>query len=185
MAGTKVSTASTGGTTAFSSATDTVDAVVTAVNDAPVVVASGGTTAYTENGVALAIDPGLTVTDVDNTNLTGATISITANFTSGQDVLGFTTQNGITGSYAAGTGILTLTGTTTVANYQAALRSVTYANSSDNPSTATRTIAFVATDSTTPSAASTQQVSVAAVNDAPACPAASKSGNEDTTLPGR
>ena len=64
----------------------------TAVNDAPVVVASGGTTAYTENGVALAIDPGLTVTDVDNTNLTGATISITANFTSGQDVLGFTTR---------------------------------------------------------------------------------------------
>jgi VCBS repeat-containing protein len=34
-AGTKVSTASTGGTTAFSSATDTVDVTVTAVNDAP------------------------------------------------------------------------------------------------------------------------------------------------------
>jgi len=35
-AGTKVSTASNGGTTAFSSATDTVDVTVTAVNDAPV-----------------------------------------------------------------------------------------------------------------------------------------------------
>ena len=34
-AGTKVSTASNGGTTAFSSATDTVDVIVTAVNDAP------------------------------------------------------------------------------------------------------------------------------------------------------
>ena len=167
MAGTKVSTASTGGTTAFSSATDTVDAVVTAVNDAPVLVATAVSIAFTENGVALGIDPGLAVTDVDSTNLTGATISITANFASGEDVLGFTTQNGITRSYAAGTGILTLTGTTTVANYQAALRSVTYANSSDNPSTATRTIAFVATASTTPRAASTQQVSVAAVNDAP------------------
>ena len=48
-------------------------------------------------------------------------------------MLGFTNQNGITGSFNAATGVLTLTGSATVANYQTALRSVTYANASDNP----------------------------------------------------
>ena len=75
------------------------------------------------------------MTDVDNTNLASATVSITANFVTGEDVLGFTNQNGITGSYNAATGVLTLTGSATVANYQTALRSVTYVNTSDNPST--------------------------------------------------
>ena len=79
------------------------------------------------------IDARLTVTDVDSTNLAGATVSITATYVTGQDVLGFTNQNGITGSFDAATGVLTLTGTATVANYQTALRSVTYANTSDNP----------------------------------------------------
>src|SRR5205823_2123327 len=102
---------------------------ITAVNDAPVVTA-GGTLAYTENDAATAIRPTLTVTDADNTSLTGATVSITANFASGQDVLGFTNQNGITGSYNAATGVLTLSGTATVAQYQTALDSVTYFNSS-------------------------------------------------------
>ena len=71
------------------------------------------------------IDAGLTVTDADNTNLASATVSITANFVTGEDVLGFTNQNGITGSFNAATGVLTLTGSATVANYQTALRSVT------------------------------------------------------------
>ena len=50
--------------------------------------------------------------------------SITGNFHAGQDVLGFTNQNGITGSFNATTGILTLGGTASVAAYQAALESV-------------------------------------------------------------
>ena len=67
---------------------------------------------------------------------------ITSNLNSGEDELDFTDQNGITGTYDSGTGVLTLTGTSSVANYQAALRSVTYENSSDDPSTATRTVSF-------------------------------------------
>ena len=46
-------------------------------------------------------------------------------FTSG-DQLVFTNQNGITGSYNAGTGVLTLTGHATKALYEAALESVAY-----------------------------------------------------------
>jgi hypothetical protein len=146
--------------------TDLVNITVNAANDAPVVTATAGNLSYTENAPATAIDPGLTVTDVDSTNLTGATVAITANFASGQDVLGFTNQLGITGNYNSGTGLLTLTGTTTVANYQTALRSVTYQNSSDNPSTATRTVTFTANDGTTTGSA-TRGIIVSAVNDAP------------------
>jgi Ca2+-binding RTX toxin-like protein len=42
--------------------------------------------------------------------------------------------------------VLTLSGASSVANYQEALRSVTYFNSSDNPSTATRTISYQVDD---------------------------------------
>ena len=146
--------------------TDTVNITVNAANDAPVVTATAGNLSYTENAAATAIDPGLTVTDIDSTNLTGATVAITGNFASGQDVLAFIDQLGITGSYNGGTGVLTLTGTTTVANYQTALRSVTYANSSDNPSTATRTVTFTANDGTNTGTA-TRGIAITAVNDAP------------------
>ena len=58
----------------------------------------------------------------------------------GQDVLGFANQNGISGAWNAATGTLTLSGSSSVANYQTALRSVTFASTSDDPTVnATRT----------------------------------------------
>jgi hypothetical protein len=146
--------------------TDSINITVNAANDAPVVTATAGNLSYTENDLATAIDPGLTITDVDNANLTGATVAITGNFANGQDVLAFTNQLGITGNYNAGTGVLTLTGTTTVANYQTALRSVTYANSSDNPSTSPRTVTFTVNDGTNTGSA-TRGIIITAVNDGP------------------
>jgi len=148
--------------------TDTVAITVTANNDAPLISAIEATTlAYTENGAATAITSGLVLTDVDNANLSSATVQITGNYASGQDVLAFTDQNGITGSWNASTGTLTLTGTASVAQYQTALRSVTYQNTSDAPSTASRTVSFSVTDGTTASNIGTRSISVAAVNDAP------------------
>jgi hypothetical protein len=137
------------------------------VNDAPVVTPTVPAITYTENAAATTLDGGITVTDVDSTNLTGATISISANFQSGADVLSFTPVGTVTGIYNAGTGVLTLSGTDTVGNYQTALRSVKYANSSENPSAAARTISWVATDGTTPSTAANTTVNVTPVNDAP------------------
>jgi Calx-beta domain len=146
--------------------TDTINITVNGANDAPIVTATAGNLSYTENDPATAIDTGLTITDVDDANLTGATVAITANFASDQDVLAFTNQLGITGNYNSGTGVLTLTGTTTVANYQTALRSVTYQNTSDNPSTATRTVTFTVNDGTN-TVSATRDINVTAVNDAP------------------
>ena len=118
---------------------------VIAVNDRPVLGGVGGSAAYTENGPGSEVAPALTVADPDDTQLIAATVSITAGFDAG-DVLLFTDQNGITGSFAAGT--LSLSGTATLAEYRDALRSVRFATAGDAPSTATRTVSFVVNDGT-------------------------------------
>ena len=98
---------------------------VTAVHVAPT-ISTGGTVTYAAGGTAAVLDPTLTVTDVDSGgNITGATIAVGAGFIAG-DLLNFSNQNGITGSYNTSTGVLTLSGTATIANYQAALDAITY-----------------------------------------------------------
>ena len=89
---------------------DTAIINIGSANDAPVLDAHSGSLSYTENQAATAIDTAITVSDVDSANLAGATVQITGNFVSGQDVLGFTNQNGIAGSYNAATGVLMLAG---------------------------------------------------------------------------
>lgn len=140
---------------------------ITPENDAPEITTSSGALSYTENGAATAIDDALTLTDVDSENITGATVSITNILFSG-DVLAFEDTANITGSYDSG--VLTLDGDDSVANYEAALKSVKYNSTSENPSTATRTVTFRATDDGTPNATSdpaTKDIAVTAVNDAP------------------
>ena len=103
---------------------------------------------YAPNAPAVAVTATLSVTDPDSANLSGATIQITGGYQSG-DVLGFTDFANIAGTFNADTGTLTLTGVDSVANYEAAMRSVTYVSSSQNP--AARTVSFQVTDGTDPS----------------------------------
>ncbi len=64
-------------------------------------------------------------------------------------------------------GTLTLTGQATVAQYQAALRSITYTNTSEEPSTATRTVSFVVNDGDLNSNPQSRDIAILSVNDAP------------------
>lgn len=102
--------------------------------------------AYTAGAPAVPVTASLTVSSSDATTLAGATVTISSGFLPGEDSLGFTAQNGITGSYDAATGVLTLTGTSSLANYQLALRSVTYRDSNAQAATSTRTIGFQVND---------------------------------------
>ncbi|NQD93315.1 hypothetical protein HP532_11725, partial [Pseudomonas sp. CrR25] len=176
--GSKVDASSTGGSTSFSVTTDTASLTVTAVDDPASVTTSGGTTAFIEgNNTASApvvVDSGLTLADSDSATLASATLSISGNFQAGQDVLAFlndgSTMGNIAASYNAGTGVLTFTSagaTATLAQWQAALRSVTYGNSSETPDTSTRTLSFVVNDGNSDSSTATKLLSVADVNDAP------------------
>ena len=112
----------------------------------PVVTTSNGALPYTANSGAQAVDAALTLADGDNALITSATVTISSGYASGEDVLGLTTQNGITGSFNSVSGALTLTGTASVASYQAALESVTYTDTLHDASTAARTISFLVND---------------------------------------
>ena len=131
-------------------------------NDAPVAASIEGTAlAYNENDGAVAITSTLTLNDIDDTDLEAAIVQITGNYTSGEDLLTFTDQNGITGTWNSATGTLTLNGTSSVANYQAALQSITYTNTSDDPTLLTRTVAFTVNDGDVNSNTQTRDITLA------------------------
>ncbi|KUM04440.1 hypothetical protein Cv017_14550, partial [Chromobacterium subtsugae] len=161
------------------SAATTKTVTVADTDQTPLLTASGGSAAFTAgNNVTstpVAVDSGVTVSDLDNTTLASATVSITGNFQSAEDTLAFsntnsTTYGNISGSYNSGTGVLTLTSsgaTATLAQWQAALRAVTYTDSAITPNNATRTISFVVNDGTKNSATATRSVTVADTDQTP------------------
>ena len=142
---------------------------VVPANNAPT-VSGTSVLAYTEKGAAQVINPSIVVADVDNA-LVSATVRISANNSATQDFLGFVgdaTTGNITGSFSGG--FLTLIspgGTATVAQFQAALRRVTYVNTSANPSTLPRSVTYQVSDGTILSTAVTSTINITAVNDAP------------------
>ncbi|MBD2737248.1 DUF4347 domain-containing protein [Nostoc paludosum FACHB-159] len=145
---------------------------LTEVNETPVLsAAASGSLTYTENAAATKISStGLKITDVDNSEIGSATISITVNYQKGQDFLSVvgTLPTGITASaFDIETGKITLTGSATLANYTTALTQIAYSNTSDNPNINARTVSFTVNDGTNNSNTVTRTINVKAVNDAP------------------
>ena len=149
---------------------------ITAVNDAPVVTTTGGAVSFTENdSTPVTVDAGVTVTDVDDTHITNGTVSLTG-FTAGDVLEATTTGTSITASYDSGTGVLTLTGTDTLANYETVLRSVTFISTSEDPTfngtTTPRTVTFEVTDANSDGAgaqsgSATRDINVTPLTDDP------------------
>ncbi len=171
-----------------SSAATTRTVTVTSTDQTPIVSASGGSAAFTAGdnvtSTPVAVDSGITVSDLDNTTLASATVSISGNFHSSEDVLAFTnngsTMGNIAASYNSGTGVLTLTSsgaTATLAQWQAALRAVTYTDSAITPNNATRTISFSINDGSKDSAVATRSVTVSATDQTPIVTTTSSNGS--------
>ena len=162
----------------------TKEIAVTPVNDKPVLAASDGSAAYAEGDPGVVVDPGIAASDVDSDTFTGATVTISAGYVGG-DSLGFADQAGISGSFDSETGVLTLSGSASVADYQAALRTVTFASSSEDPTDATRTVTFQADDGGATENLSDpvgRDVAVTPVNDAPSV--ATSAGSTEYTIGG-
>ena len=142
---------------------------ITGTDDAPVLTVAA-TASYSENAAPVTLSPAATVNDVDNQTLQSATVSISSGFFTGDVLAATTAGTGITASYNAASGVLTLTGNDTLAHYQQVLDSVTYASTSDNPTNfgtdTSRTISWVVNDGTLNSTKSTT-LAITAVNDAP------------------
>lgn len=114
-------------------------------NAAPVVTTSAGTTAFTKGQAAVAVDPGVTVSD-DGGVISSATVTISNLLNGTSESLSAATSGTITSSYNSSTGVLTLSGSDTTAGYQSVLRTVLYNNTSASPNTTTRIIQYGAFD---------------------------------------
>jgi hypothetical protein len=144
--------------------------------DTPPVLSIGNpNVTFTGGGPAVTLDNALTVTDQESPTLASAVVSIGSVFISG-DTLNFTAQNGIIGSYISATGVLTLSGTASLADYQAVLDSVTYtfAPSNGDPtfggSDTSRAIDWVVNDGGTTNGLSAVATSTIAIHAPPSPP---------------
>jgi hypothetical protein len=156
---------------------------------APVIAGWDTVATFTENGAPTILDTNATVTDADSPRLAGGllTVETTANGTA-EDILGVKNQGtgvsqiGVNGSVVTygGVAIGTMSGGTgsplaiqlnasaTPISVQALVRSLTFSNSSNSPSTAQRTVQLTLTDDDgRVSTAVSKKVTVVAVNDGP------------------
>ena len=128
----------------------------------PVLSGAGNSVSYVIGGAAVVIDSGLTISDPLFTSLAGATVSIVNSSSinnglslygsfSTDDVLSATTAGtDISESYNSATGVLTLTGGDTLADYEKVLNSVTFSSTAEDPTDygadLKRTISWVVSD---------------------------------------
>ena len=122
---------------------------------------------YTENSAVGILPP--QITDVDNNAaIHSATITITNH--QANDLLSVTGSlpgGIIASSYDSVNGVLTLTGTTTLANYQDALSHILFSNTSDSPSTVDRSLTITVNDGLADSNVATTTIHVTAIADLP------------------
>src|SRR5262245_28208572 len=123
------------------------------------------TATFTSGGPAIAIaDTDTLITDADSTAIASATITIGINRPL-DDVLSIvgSLPSGISASsYNASTGVITLTGVATFADYQTALQQVAYSSTNPTPFTADRVITVTVNDGDLDSNIATTYMHVAA-----------------------
>jgi hypothetical protein len=157
-----------GGVTAFSVMTNTLNVMVTAVNDLPLL---GGLPTepllYVEDAAPLPLaGASLTMIDVDSLLLTSATVRLTNPLDGDAEwLLATTNGTGIIATFEDG--VLRLTGNASPAAYQTVLRSVKYWNASQDPDPADRVFQLSVADNQGSRAPSTLIVQVQPVNDPP------------------
>jgi serralysin len=153
---------------------------ITAVNDAPVLTTSAGKAAFVEGdnapGTPVAVDPGITLTDIDGGRTTNATIQFTVGGPG--DELRFVNDDPI--AYGdirrlpdTGNAIVLVSDSgASLAQWQNALRSITYVNLEELPLESDRSVSFIVRQEDAAgkgilSNYADRQVTLTAVNDTP------------------
>ena len=188
----------------------TVSVAITAINDAPTLSATGGTPTYTENGAAVDLFSGVSVSAVEaSQNITQLKLTVSNLADGSSEILradgtdialtngtnGTTATNGMSYSVSVSSGTATVTiskaGGVSSATASTIVDGMSYRNASEAPNTANRVVTLTSiqdnggtanggVDTTSLSVAAT--VAVVSVNDAPSITApASISVNEDVT----
>ncbi len=122
-----------------------VPIIINSTNDLPVLSGiESDTLVYAQGSGAVPVTATIEVSDTDSDSLIAATITITDNYLAAEDLLSFSGTDQI--SVETSGNSLTLSGKASPADYQQALRSVTYENSSATPNPLPRTATFQVTD---------------------------------------
>ncbi|MCP4521322.1 MAG: hypothetical protein GY827_06475, partial [Cytophagales bacterium] len=156
---------------------------VLSINDAPILDLDNATagnnfnTSFVEDisGNSIAIANNTTITDIDDTNIESATITLTNRVHGiGQENISLTTTQinnalssfGITVDIST-TDVISLSGTSSIANYQTVIDQIVYNNTNNNPNLTDRTIQVVINDGDDDSNTATTTISITRTNDAP------------------
>ncbi|MEQ8302733.1 MAG: gliding motility-associated C-terminal domain-containing protein [Cyclobacteriaceae bacterium] len=139
-------------------------------NTAPVLNPSSSSATYAGNPVF--VNSSIAVSDADDVDLGFGSVQFSlSTFVPGEDQLLFDTQGTlVSGNYNSSTGVLSLSGTASLADYQTVLRSVQYLNSATStPTTTARSIEFQVSDGTDASnlATTTLSINLSATNQPP------------------
>ena len=139
------------------------------LGDPPTVDMSDSVLSYTENDGPVIVDASVVLADADSPGLLAAVVAITSNYDPAEDTLSFTDTATISGAFNRADGTLVLSGADSVSNYEAAVRSVTYTNASEDPSLATRMVSVFVTDGNFVSNGPDldRDISITQTNDAP------------------
>ena len=135
------------------------------------------TLTYYENDGVVPIEDDLTLSSVSGSQLISASVHLYYNFKPEEDSLVFIDQNGITGSYDPEQGIMELSGEASLSDYQKALASVGYINTSEDPHPDLRKVNFYANNGLCINNFDRIYIEVIPVNDAPVI-----TGSETTLL---
>lgn len=144
--------------------------VATAIGTTPIVDLNGADAAGRnfvapfvvgqDTTVSLA-DPSLTVTDVDDTQLVSGKVTLGNRLDgSNERLLVNTGTTGITSSYDASTGVLTLSGNASLANYRTVLSTLQYRNNAGTPTVGDRSAIVTLNDGTDNGPAATATIQV-------------------------
>ncbi len=150
---------------------------IAAANVAPTIDldASGAgnnwSTSFTEGGSAVTVvDTDVLVSDADSATLSSATVVLTNAKTGDQLTVGTLPagMSSVVNTAVSGQITVTLTGNASAADYQTALKAITFSNSSATPDTTTRSVTVKVNDGSSDSNVATTSITVTSVNSAPA-----------------
>ncbi len=127
---------------------------------------------HVENDAAAVLDSQLVLSDADHPTLASASLRFASGFEAAEDTLLFAndglSMGNIVASFSGATLSLSSAGATaTVAEWQSALRSVAYHNSSEAPNTTSRVLSLTVNDGIADSATRSFTIALVSVNDAP------------------
>jgi parallel beta-helix repeat protein len=150
----------------------------------PVLVSIPSVLSFTEGSSGTSLMPNLQIGGTNTNQITQAEIRMSNGFEAGVDQFSWATpQANLTVLWNASTGVLSIAGIGTFADYENLLRTVSFKNISENPSTQTHTIEIRAFDGLQWSDTKIVAMSVTPVNDAPVLVRnASMVTNEDVIL---